>query len=251
MSYELRIASAATQNSKLITHNLFQSVGYVRHQSQVAGLCDGLGHFALKLQAGAGEAAGQHAALLVHELQQEVRVFVVHVLNAVLLKAAVFLAGVLRLVHSRPVVVPVECGSCHITTGLLGYAFGFFCSLLQVHLAVAAAGVVFHSVLIKHGGQEPDDALVAAESQLKHVNDVAFSSVRQAEIVACGFLLNWVRQLAQAPGFSGQNGGAIFLKHLGELLDRLLHLALVQHGSYDEDRLVISYFHYDGVKIVR
>ena len=129
---------------------------------------------------------------------------------------------------------------------LLGYSFGFLGSLLLVHLTVAAAIVVFNRVLIEHGRQEPDDALVAAERQFEHVHDVAFASKRQAEIVAGGLLLNRVSQLAQAPGFGGYNGGAIFLKHLGELLDRFLHLALVQYGSYDEDRLVISYFHYDG-----
>lgn len=55
----------------------------------------GLGYFALELQARARDAAGQHAALLIHELQQKVRIFVVHVLNAVFLEAAVLLAGIL------------------------------------------------------------------------------------------------------------------------------------------------------------
>jgi hypothetical protein len=52
-------------------------------------------YFTLELQAGARDATGQDAALFVHELQQEVRVFVVYVLNAVLLEAAIFLARIL------------------------------------------------------------------------------------------------------------------------------------------------------------
>jgi len=232
-----------------MSKNLFQGVGYVRHQGEVAGLSNGLGHFALEFQAGAGEAAGQHAALLVHKLQQEVRVFVVHVLNAVLLEAAVFLAVVLGLIGSPAVVIAVECGRCHVVARLLGYGFGFFGRLLLVHFAVAAAVVVLHGVLIKHGREEADDTLVAAERQFEHVHQIAFASERQAEIVACALLLNRVSQLAQAPGFGGYNGGAIFLKHLGELLDRFLHLTLVQYGSHDEDRLVISDFHYDGVNV--
>ena len=76
-------------------YNLFQRVGYVGHKSQVTGFSHGLSHFALEFQASARNAAGQHAALLVYKLQKEVRVFVVHVLNTVLLEAAVLFAGIL------------------------------------------------------------------------------------------------------------------------------------------------------------
>lgn len=73
----------------------------------MTGFCHGLGHFALEFQAGAGDAAGQQAALLVHELQQEVRVLIVHVLNAVLLEAAVLVARVNGLIAVVAVVVAV------------------------------------------------------------------------------------------------------------------------------------------------
>ncbi len=52
---------------------------------------DGLRHFALVLQRGSSNAAGQNAALLIHKLQQEILVFIINVLDAVLLEAAVLL----------------------------------------------------------------------------------------------------------------------------------------------------------------
>jgi hypothetical protein len=61
----------------------------------MTSLCYRLGHLALELQAGTRDAAWQNAALLVHELQQEVRVFVINILDAVLLEAAILLAGIL------------------------------------------------------------------------------------------------------------------------------------------------------------
>ena len=78
-----------------MSNNLFQRVGYVGHQGQVARLGYCLGYFTLELKAGAGNTTGQDAALLVDELQQEVRVFVVDVLDTGFLKAAVLLTGVL------------------------------------------------------------------------------------------------------------------------------------------------------------
>ena len=52
---------------------------------------DGLRQFALVLQRGTGEAAGQNFALLIHKTQQEIRILVVDVLNAVFLEAAILL----------------------------------------------------------------------------------------------------------------------------------------------------------------
>jgi len=73
----------------------------------VTGLSHGLRHFALEFQAGAGDAAGQQAALLVHKLQQEVRVFVINVLDAVLLEAAVLVARVNGLIAVVAVVAVI------------------------------------------------------------------------------------------------------------------------------------------------
>ena len=58
----------------------------------MAGSLDGLGDLALVFRRSASNAAGQDLALLVHKLQQEVGVFVIDVLDAVLLEAAVFLS---------------------------------------------------------------------------------------------------------------------------------------------------------------
>lgn len=71
----------------------------------MTGFCHGLSHFALEFQAGAGDTAGQQAALLIHKLQQEVRVFVIHVLDAVFLEAAVLVARVNGLIAVVAVVV--------------------------------------------------------------------------------------------------------------------------------------------------
>ena len=76
----------------------------------MTGFGHGLSYFALELEAGAGDAAGQNAALLVHKLQQEVRVLVINVLNAVLLEAAVLLAGIL--------LVDLFVGEAHRIIGL-------------------------------------------------------------------------------------------------------------------------------------
>ena len=90
-----------------MSSGLFQSVSYVGHESQVTGLSHGLSHFALEFEAGASNAAGQQAALLVHKLQQEVRVFVIHVLDTVLLEAAVLVTRINGLVTVVAVVVAV------------------------------------------------------------------------------------------------------------------------------------------------
>jgi hypothetical protein len=71
---------------------LFQQVGQIRQQGDVAGTLDSGGHSALVFQAIAGDAARKHLALFVYELQQEVSVFVVNVLDAELAEAAVLLA---------------------------------------------------------------------------------------------------------------------------------------------------------------
>jgi len=103
-----------------MSSGLFQSVSYVGHQGQVTGFIHGLSHFALEFQASARDAAGQQAALLVHEFQQKVRVFIVHVLNAIFLEAAVLVARVNGLVAVVAVVVAVIVRSHRICV-LEGY----------------------------------------------------------------------------------------------------------------------------------
>lgn len=62
----------------------------------MTGAFDGHRKAALVLQAGAGDAAWQDFALLIHKLQQEVRIFVVNVLDTGALEAAVFFQAGLR-----------------------------------------------------------------------------------------------------------------------------------------------------------
>lgn len=112
-----------------------------------------LSYFTLELQASARNTTGQDATLLVYELQQEVRVFVVYVLNAVLLKAAIFLARIL--------LVDFFVGEAHLSN-LLGYGFRLFCFLL-IHLALTTTLAIGYSVLVKNGGQEANYTLIAAE----------------------------------------------------------------------------------------
>lgn len=58
----------------------------------MTGAFDGLGHFTLIFQAGAGQPAGQDFALLVEQFQQEVAVFVINVFDTGFLEAVVFFA---------------------------------------------------------------------------------------------------------------------------------------------------------------
>lgn len=58
----------------------------------MAGALNGLCHAALEFQAGAGQAAGQQAALVVDKLEQKVCVFVVNVFDTGALEAAVLFA---------------------------------------------------------------------------------------------------------------------------------------------------------------
>lgn len=53
---------------------------------------DSLGYFPLKLQAGAGKPSWKDLALLIDKLQQEVGIFIINILDAVLLEPAVFFA---------------------------------------------------------------------------------------------------------------------------------------------------------------
>src|SRR5690606_1812020 len=62
----------------------------------MAGTLYGLGYFPLEFQGSTGEAAGQHLALVIDELQQEVCVFVIDVFDAILFKTAVLLTVVLH-----------------------------------------------------------------------------------------------------------------------------------------------------------
>src|SRR5690554_7177771 len=48
-----------------------------------------LGHFTLVLQRGTGQSTGQNFSLLIQKLLQELRIFVIHVLDFVFLEAAV------------------------------------------------------------------------------------------------------------------------------------------------------------------
>jgi len=57
----------------------------------VASTLDGVTDLTLVLEGVAGNAAWENLALLVHESEEEVRIFVVDVLDAVALKAAVLL----------------------------------------------------------------------------------------------------------------------------------------------------------------
>jgi len=55
----------------------------------VAGLLDRLGHLALVLQRGAGEAAREDLALLIAQLQEEVCILVINILDTGLLEPAI------------------------------------------------------------------------------------------------------------------------------------------------------------------
>jgi len=76
-------------NKKTLT----QAVGHVRHQGQVTGPFDGLGHLALVFEGGTGQTTRQQLTLLVNELEQKVGILVVDVANTVLAESAVFFCG--------------------------------------------------------------------------------------------------------------------------------------------------------------
>ena len=78
-------------NKKTLT----QAVGHVRHQGQMTGPFDGLGHLALVFEGGTGQTTWQQFALLVDELKQKVRILLVNVTDTILAESAVFLAGFL------------------------------------------------------------------------------------------------------------------------------------------------------------
>ena len=83
----------------------------------MAGSLDGLGHFALVFRGSAGDAAGQDLTLLVDKLQQEVGIFVVDVLDAVLLEAAIFLS--LGIDRDGSQILDVVVVLCHFSKVLI------------------------------------------------------------------------------------------------------------------------------------
>ena len=85
----------------------------------MAGTLDGLGDLALIFAGSAGDAARQDLALLVDELLQEVGIFVVDVLDAVLLEAAVFLSLGIDCYGSQIFDVVVIVHLCHFSSFLI------------------------------------------------------------------------------------------------------------------------------------
>ena len=71
--------------------NYFMQSGYEGQNGEVTGTLHGLGHLLLELLRRTGQATGQNLALLVEELFEELAVLVIHILDAELLEAAVFL----------------------------------------------------------------------------------------------------------------------------------------------------------------
>lgn len=55
----------------------------------MAGTLHRLSNFLLKFQACTGKPSGKYLALFIDKFQEEIRVFIVNVLNAILLEAAV------------------------------------------------------------------------------------------------------------------------------------------------------------------
>lgn len=80
-------------NSSPITHNLFKQVRDKGQHAQVAGAFHSGGYAALVLEAIARNAARQQFALLVNELEQKFRIFVVDILDTEFAEAAVFFAS--------------------------------------------------------------------------------------------------------------------------------------------------------------
>ena len=67
----------------------------------MASFLNGLSNFALELQGSTGDTTGQNLALLVEELLEELRVFVIHVLDTGFLEAAVLFLLLIRLFRGQ------------------------------------------------------------------------------------------------------------------------------------------------------
>ena len=178
-------------------YGLLQRVSYVGHQSQVTGFGHGLSYFALEFQAGARDAAGQNAALLVHELEQEVRVLVVHVLDAVLLKAAVL--GAVVLLGQRVAVVAVAAVAVVPAVIVVALAVALVAGPLGLAgLAVAVRGAV--------GGAIVRGAVLAAcRAGLLLVRGVV---VATATAAASGWSVWTMTRLTSARAIASRNSSA-------------------------------------------
>lgn len=193
-----------------------EHVGHVRHEGQVAATLDGLTHFTLVLQAGAGEAAGKDLALLVHEAHQEVLVLVVDVGDPHLLETTVLLLR--RLDGDRREVADLAVVLCGHGLGVAG-----FCGLLLRGLVAALLGEG-DMVLVHRNGEEPDHALIAAVFglELGHERRLAFELDQVVE--ARGLLLDGIRELAHPPALFMADLATACFDQVFELLYRLLCL---------------------------
>jgi hypothetical protein len=70
---------------------LFQQIGYVGQQCEVACTLDCHGEFSLEFERGSCDAPRQDFTLLVEEFFEELGILVIDVLDAVLLEAAILL----------------------------------------------------------------------------------------------------------------------------------------------------------------
>lgn len=193
-------------------------------------LFDGLSHFALVLQRGAGQAAWQNFALLIAEHQQEISVLVVDVLDAFLLETAVLLRLGINADWIQVTYVLVSHGELSV----VGVNGGF---LLLARL-VAARFSISHMVLVHLRGEESDDALISTEFSLEGENHRRIGFELKQLVEACGLLLNGVSQLPETPCFLVDNVRAIVLEVRTELLNCFRYLLSRQHGSNNENSFV-------------
>ena len=188
----------------------------------------GLGHLLLELLRSTRQAAGKDLTLLVKEFLEELPVLVIHVFDAELLEAAVFLF--LDVDRYRVEVTDFRLCLVLLCHGLLLLFVRKFCTTLLR---------VFHGELVLLESKETDDALVAAVLRFERAYERAFARELDQEVKTGGLLLNRVGELAKAPRLLVHNLTAVLGDDTLEFVSDLLHLCIGQNRRDNENGFVI------------
>jgi hypothetical protein len=196
---------------------LFERIADVGEQGQVAGAFDGLTHFALELEAGAGQPPGQDFTLLVEQFEQKVGVFVVDVLDPGLLEAAIFFA-VFVAAADRFVL------KAHVQGGLVvGFRRGFGLAFFADQ-SVAFALVVVNGVFVEGHHQKPQHALVAQVLGVQHGVGGARCLILKQMVEPGVLSLNGIGQFFQPQMFLVNHLSPVCHEERAKFVDGILYL---------------------------
>src|SRR5438105_7528110 len=111
---------------------------------------------------------------------------------------------------------------------------------VAVEFAFASSRIVFHSMLVEHGGKEAHHRFVTPEFSFQRVDDTGVLCREFDEVVKPGgLLLDGISHLFQSPLLYVDDLGFAFGQHLLEFLDSILCLVIRQNGIENEYCLVV------------